>query len=52
LPGVGKEKIRINAYDNYIEINSEDPQRKYHKTIEFPQPIDINSGRSNIRMEF
>jgi HSP20 family protein len=49
LPGVGKEKIRIDAYDNYIEIKSEDPQRKYHKTIELPQPIDVNSGRSNYK---
>jgi HSP20 family protein len=49
LPGVGKEKIRINAYENYIEINSEDPQRNYHKAIELPQPMDVNSGRSNYK---
>jgi HSP20 family protein len=49
LPGLGKEKIRINAYENYIEINSEDPQRNYHKAIELPQPMDVNSGRSNYK---
>jgi HSP20 family protein len=46
MPGVSKDKIRINAYDRCIEIKSEDPNRKYHKTIEVPEDIDIESGRS------
>jgi HSP20 family protein len=41
LPGVSKEKIRIDAYDEYVEIQSEDPWRKYHKTIEVPEHIDV-----------
>jgi HSP20 family protein len=28
VPGVSKEQIRINAYDNKVEINSKDPKRK------------------------
>jgi HSP20 family protein len=47
MPGLSKEKIRINAYDNSVEIKSEDPTRKYHKTIEVPEDIDIESAKSN-----
>lgn len=46
MPGVSKEKIKIDAYDKYVEIKSEDPNRKYHKTIEVPEDIDIDSGKS------
>jgi HSP20 family protein len=47
MPGISKEKIKVNAYDKYVEIMSEDPNRKYHKQIEVPEDIDIESARSN-----
>jgi HSP20 family protein len=47
MPGISKEKIKVNAYDQYVEIKSEDPNRKYHKKIEVPEDIDIESARSN-----
>ncbi len=47
MPGISKEKIKVNAYDNYVEIKSDDPNRKYHKQIEVPEDIDIESARSN-----
>ncbi len=47
MPGISKEKIKVNAYDKYVEIKSEDPNRKYHKKIEVPDDIDIESARSN-----
>jgi HSP20 family protein len=47
MPGISKDKIKIDAYDKYVEIKSEDPERKYHKKIEAPEDIDINSARSN-----
>lgn len=47
LPGVSKEKIRIDAYDEYVKI--QDPERKYHKTIEVPEHIDVESGKSNYK---
>jgi HSP20 family protein len=47
MPGISKEKIKVNAYDKYVEIKSEDPNRKYHKQIEVPEDIDIQSARSN-----
>jgi HSP20 family protein len=47
MPGISKEKIKVNAYDNNVEIKSDDPNRKYHKQIEVPEDIDIESARSN-----
>ena len=47
MPGISKEKIRIDAYDNYVEIKSDDPNRKYHKSVEVPDDVDIDSAKSN-----
>ena len=47
MPGVKKENIKINAYENTVEIISDDPQRKYHRTIDVPEDIDIESAKSN-----
>ena len=46
LPGVSKDKIKVNAYDNTVEVKSEDPQRKYHRTIEIPPETDIETAKS------
>jgi HSP20 family protein len=42
-----KQKIRIKGYDSYVETKSEDPNRKYRKTKEVPEDIDLESARSN-----
>ncbi|HET8792707.1 MAG TPA: archaeal heat shock protein Hsp20 [Nitrososphaeraceae archaeon] len=47
IPGVRKENIKINTYEKIVEITTEDPERKYHKTIEVPVDIDIDSAKSN-----
>ena len=47
MPEISKEKIRIDVYNNSVEIKSEDPNRKYHKTIEVSEDIDIESAKSN-----
>jgi HSP20 family protein len=47
MPGVSKDKIKINAYDNIVEVKSEDPQRKYHRTFEIPTETDIETARSS-----
>ena len=47
MPGVKKEDIKVNAFDGSIEVLSNDPHRKYHKTIEIPQEIDIESAKSS-----
>ncbi|MGC2571601.1 MAG: archaeal heat shock protein Hsp20 [Candidatus Nitrosopolaris sp.] len=46
MPGTSKDKIKINAYDNTVEVRSEDPQRKYHKTFEIPAETDIETAKS------
>ena len=46
MPGVSKDKIKANAYDNKVEVKSEDPQKKYHRTIEIPPETDIETAKS------
>ncbi len=47
MPGIKKEDIKINAYDEVaIEVIADNPQRKYHKTIDLPQDVDIETARS------
>jgi HSP20 family protein len=49
MPGVNKENIKINAYDNTVEVKSEDPQRKYHRVIEIPAEADVQTVRSTYK---
>jgi HSP20 family protein len=49
MPGISKDKIKIDAYDKYVEIKSEDPDRNYHKQIEVPNYIDVESGKSTYK---
>jgi HSP20 family protein len=46
MPGISKNNIKINVYENTLEVRSDDPQRKYHKTIEVPSETDIETARS------
>ena len=46
IPGVKKEDIKINANETSVQVNASDSQRKYHKTIELPHDIDINTAKS------
>jgi len=45
MPGLSKDKIKVDAYVDKVEVKSEDPQRKYHKTVEIPPETDIESAR-------
>ncbi len=49
MPGVNKENLRINAYDNSVEVKSEDPQRKYHRVMEIPPEADIETVKSTYK---
>jgi HSP20 family protein len=49
IQGVNKESIKINAYDNSLEIKSDDPHRKYHQVIDLPPEADIETAKSNYR---
>jgi HSP20 family protein len=46
MPGVEKDKIKIDAYDNTVEVRSLEPKRKYHKLITLPKEADIKTARS------
>jgi HSP20 family protein len=46
MPGIKKENIKINAYENSLEILSNDPERKYHKVIDLPTEADIETVKS------
>jgi HSP20 family protein len=45
MPGLSKDKIKVDAYEDKVEVKSDDPQRKYHKIIEIPPETDIESAR-------
>jgi len=47
MPGISKDKIKINVYDNTVEVRSEDSQRKYHRTIEIPPETNIETATSS-----
>jgi HSP20 family molecular chaperone IbpA len=36
LPGVSKEQIKIDAYDERVEIRTENANRKYHEVVDLP----------------
>jgi HSP20 family protein len=46
MPGVKKENIRVNAAEGLVEVMSDDPTRKYRRTIELPEGVDIETARS------
>jgi HSP20 family protein len=46
MPGVSKDKIKIDAYDSTVEVKSEDPQHKYHKIIDLPLEADVETAKS------
>ena len=48
MPGVNKQNIKINAYDNSVEITSTDPNRKYHEVIQIPEDTDIETVKSSL----
>jgi HSP20 family protein len=44
--GLNKEDIKIDAYDETVEVTADNHQRKYHKTIGLPPETDIETARS------
>jgi HSP20 family protein len=45
MPGISKEKIKVDAYENKVEVYSDDPQRRYHKIVELPPEANIETAR-------
>jgi HSP20 family protein len=47
MPGISKEDIKVNAFENRVEIStSEKGERKYHKIVDLPPDADIDSVKS------
>ena len=49
LPRANKESIKINVYDNSLEVTTSDPNKKYHRVIELPQEADIETVKSTYK---
>jgi HSP20 family protein len=48
MPGIDKKNIKINAYDNSVQISTTDTaQRKYKSVIELPSEADIETVKSS-----
>jgi HSP20 family protein len=47
MPGVSKDKIKINAYEDKVEVTSQDPNRRYHEIINIPPEADIETVKSS-----
>ena len=47
MPGVSKENIKINAYENKVEVKTEGTKRKYHQVIEIPHDADVETAKSS-----
>ena len=46
MPGVKKEDIKISTYGAAVEVTANTAQRKYHKTIELPKEVNIDTAKS------
>jgi len=49
IPGVSKEHIKVTATENNITLDTETPERKYHKETELTDTIDPNSAKSTYK---
>jgi HSP20 family protein len=50
MPGVSKENIVINLYDNSLELTTTGTEeRKYHEVIEIPPEADIETATSTYK---
>ena len=46
LPGVCEERIKMNVYDNELEINAENEKRTYYEIIHLPAEADTKVFKS------
>ena len=46
MPGVKKDNIKINARNQEVQVSANDAQRKYHRTVELPEEIDVDTAKS------
>ena len=49
MPGVSKQNIKVNVYDNSLEVTTTGTDRKYHEVIEIPPETDIETVTSTYK---
>ena len=49
MPGVSKENIKVNVYDNSLEVTTTGTDTKYHEVIEIPPETDIETVTSTYK---
>ena len=50
MPGIDKKDIKVNAYDNSVEIFTADTsERKYRRIMELPGESDLETAKSTYR---
>jgi HSP20 family protein len=50
MPGIDKKDIKVNVYDNSVEIFTTDTsQRKYRRVVELPEETELETARSTYR---
>jgi len=49
LPGVEKEDIKLKSSEDCLIVSVDTPERKYHKEIELPEPVDPHTAKSSYK---
>src|SRR5215216_1113223 len=50
MPGIDKKDIKVNIYDNSVEIFTTDiSQRKYRRVVELPEETELETAKSTYR---
>ncbi len=49
IPGVSKENIKVTATENNVTLDTDTPERKYHKETELPDAVEPNTARSTYK---
>lgn len=49
LPGVEKTDINLQCAESELTISVDTPQRKYHKVLELPDPVDPESPKASYK---
>jgi HSP20 family protein len=47
IPGIRKEDIKVSAFEGTLEVLTNDPKRKYHKIIDLPEAVDLETAQSS-----
>lgn len=48
LPGVDKEKVKLNVAEDSVEITTED-EKKFYKLINLDEAVDVDSTKASYK---